>query len=390
MPSLPFAVPHIEHDENTGGSNLPDTRRPLDKDAKHKQAPQGRRGGNKKSAKSVPGTRSHIHPDSTKPSKAPQGGRSGGSKRTIPRPTLKEALTAPGKTAAQHAPQGEHSGGRNRKTKGPGYTPWHKRKTIDGKKITKEDAAKILNDAEAAEDKHRQGAEDWKNWNPPEEKHKPVGEKGFVGEIDITDKPPRKGVRDLIGEAKAAEAPPEKPVTPIFDDKDDKETEPKKKVVGGKPTRKVTNRGAEQSSSTSFDYSNIDEARALRQKADAIQGTMAKSAYEGDIGGHIERGRNVKALRDAAARAEAQGVRVRSSSSRSSGPSSTVDNDRSALKTVDAPEERPSQVPEKEPVAPEAPTEPDFSKVDFENLPAPPQPNIMKSFMGQGKFGNMA
>ena len=378
MPSLPFAVPHIEHDENTGGSNLPDIRRPLDKEAKHKQAPQGRRGGNKKSAKKVP-------------SKAPQGGRSGGSKRTIPRPTLKEALTAPGKTAADHAPQGEHSGGRNRKIKGPGYTPWHKRKTIDGKKITKEDAGKILNKSEADYDKHQQGAEDWKNWRPPEEMDVNLPEKkGFVGEIDITDKPKKKGVRDLIGEAKAAEAPAEKPVTPIFDDKDDKEVEPKKKVVGGKPTRKVTNKGAEQSSSRSLDYSNIDEARGLRQKADAVQGTMAKSAYEGDIGGHIERGRNVKALRDAAARAEAQGVRVRSTSSRSSGPSSTVDNDRSALKTVDAPEERPSQVPEQEPVAPEAPPEPDFSKVDFENLPAPPQPNIMKKFSGQGKFGNMA
>ena len=357
------------------------------KTAKH--APQGRRGGNKKSAKKVPFHRSHTAPDPTKPSKAPQGGRSGGSKRKIPSPSLADALSAPGKTAAQHAPQGEHSGGRSRKIKGPGYTPWHKRKTIDGKTITKEDAAKILNEAGAAEDKHQQGAEDWKNWRPPAEEAKPEPkkEKGFVGEINIA---PKKGVRDPIGEVKKTEAPAEKPVTPIFDDKDDEETEPKKKVVGGKPTRKVTNKSAEQSSSRSLDYSNIDEARALRQKADAVQGTMAKSAYEGDIGGHIERGRNVKALKDAAARAEAQGVRVRSTSSRSSGPSSTIDNDRSAMKLVDAPKDSPKQVPEREPVAPEAPPEPDFSKVDFENLPAPPQPNIMKSFIGQGKFGNMA
>lgn len=380
-----------QYDHDTEDPKNPSPFRPLDKEAKHKQAPQGRRGGNKKSAKKVPFHRSHTAPDPTKPSKAPQGGRSGGSKRKIPSPSLADALSAPGKTAAQHAPQGEHSGGRNRTIKGPGYTPWHKRKTIDGKKITKEDAAKILNEAQADENKHQQGAEDWKNWRPPEEKHVNLPEKkGFVGEIDITEK---KGVRDLIGEAKEAEAPPEKPVTPIFDDKDDDsggKGEPKKTVVGGKPTRKVTNKGAERSSSRSLDYSNIDEARALRQKADSVQGTMAKSAYEGDIGGHIERGRTVRALRDAAARAEAQGVRVRSTSGRSSGPSSTVDNDRSALKTVDVPEKRPSQVPEREPVAPDAPPEPDFSQIDFENLPAPPPPNIMKTFTGQGKFGNMA
>lgn len=381
------------YDHDTEDPKNPTPYRPLDKDAKHKQAPQGRRrggSGKKKSDDKTPFHRSPTHPDVTKPSKAPQGGRSGGAKRKIPSPSLADALTSPGKTAAQHAPQGGHSGGRNRKTKGPGYTPWHKRKTIDGKKITKEDAGKILNEAEAAEDKHQKGAEDWKNWRPPAEEAKPEPKKGFVGEIDITDKPKKMGVRDLIGEAKAAEAPAEKPVTPIFDDKEDEEVEPKKKVVGGKPTRTVTSKGATRSGSRSFDYSSIDEARALRQKAGQVEGTMAKSAYEGDIGGHIERGRSVKALRDAANRAEAEGVRVKSTTSRSSGPSSEVDNDRSAIKLVDTPERKPNQIPASEPVAPEAPPEPDFSKVDFDNLPAPPQPNIMKKFIGQGKFGNMA
>ena len=246
--------------------------------------------------------------------------------------------------------------------------PWHKRPTTSGEWIDKEDAGRILNKSAADEDARK---------------------KPFVGEIDIREKPKKKGVRDLINDTKKAEAPAREPVIPTFEDKEEDPKDPPKKIVGGKPTRKVTNKGASRTTNRSFDYSSIDEARALRSKAGSIEGTMAKSAYEGDIGGHIERGRSVKSLRDAALRAEAEGVRVKSVGSKSEGPSSAVDNDRSAMKLVDSPAYKTKKVPDQPPGPPE-PEKPDFESVDYDNLPAPPKPNIIRNFTGQGRFGNMA
>lgn len=81
--------------------------------------------------------------------------------------------------------------------------------------------------------------------------------------------------------------------------------------------------GGKSSGSVTYDYSAIDEARSARSKANQLQGTAAKAAYDGDISGVMNSANAIRGLQQQAREADQQGPRVRSVSSSETGPSSS-------------------------------------------------------------------
>ena len=78
--------------------------------------------------------------------------------------------------------------------------------------------------------------------------------------------------------------------------------------------------GGSRSFSKTFDHSAVDEARKSRADAGAATAAAGSAAFTGDIGKAIAAGTTIRSLQQKAREAEAQGVRVRSFSSRSSDP----------------------------------------------------------------------
>jgi hypothetical protein len=85
--------------------------------------------------------------------------------------------------------------------------------------------------------------------------------------------------------------------------------------------------GGRTSSSRTFDYSAIDEARESRSKAESAKGAAAAAAYAGDVGKTMAAGHAIRGLQQKAREAELQGRRVRQSQS-----SHTKPNQKSAVK----------------------------------------------------------
>ena len=71
--------------------------------------------------------------------------------------------------------------------------------------------------------------------------------------------------------------------------------------------------GGKTSSSSSVDYSAVDEARTARSKAEAAKGAAASAAYAGDIPKAMAAGHAIRALQKQANEAGSQGPRIRSS-----------------------------------------------------------------------------
>lgn len=71
--------------------------------------------------------------------------------------------------------------------------------------------------------------------------------------------------------------------------------------------------GGRTSSSSTIDYSAVDEARTARSKAEAAKGAAASAAYAGDIPKAMAAGHSIRALQKQANEASRQGPRVRSS-----------------------------------------------------------------------------
>lgn len=71
--------------------------------------------------------------------------------------------------------------------------------------------------------------------------------------------------------------------------------------------------GGRTSSSSTIDYSAVDEARTARSKAEAAKGAAASAAYAGDIPKAMAAGHTIRALQKQANEASRQGPRVRSS-----------------------------------------------------------------------------
>lgn len=92
-----------------------------------------------------------------------------------------------------------------------------------------------------------------------------------------------------------------------------------------KKGREVTNStsGGSRSLSKTFDHSAVDEARKSRADAGAANAAAAAAAFSGDIGKAIAAGTTIRSLQRKAREAEAQGVRTRSFSVRSSDPGKT-------------------------------------------------------------------
>tara|TARA_E500000081_G_C6126746_1_gene351220 strand:- start:1552 stop:1935 length:384 start_codon:yes stop_codon:yes gene_type:complete len=78
--------------------------------------------------------------------------------------------------------------------------------------------------------------------------------------------------------------------------------------------------GGSRSFSKSFDHSAVDEARKSRADAGAATAAAGAAAFAGDIGKAIAAGTTIRSLQQKAREAEAQGVRTRSFSTRSSDP----------------------------------------------------------------------
>jgi len=79
-------------------------------------------------------------------------------------------------------------------------------------------------------------------------------------------------------------------------------------------TRKKDPGSRSASSSVSYDYSAVDEARAAAAKAKATEGEAAKAAYAGDVASAMDAGNRIRALRNQSDAAARQGVRVSSTS----------------------------------------------------------------------------
>ena len=88
--------------------------------------------------------------------------------------------------------------------------------------------------------------------------------------------------------------------------------------------------GGSRSVSKSYDYSAVDEARKSRADAGAATAAAAGAVFSGDIGKAISAGTTIRSLQQKAREAEAQGVRTRSESFRTSDPgkSSKVSTDK--------------------------------------------------------------
>ena len=85
--------------------------------------------------------------------------------------------------------------------------------------------------------------------------------------------------------------------------------------------------GGQNSSSTTMDFSAVDEGRKLRGKAGEMHGAAASAAYSGDVPKAMAAGHAIRALKKQASAAEAQGPRVRSQQS-----SHTAPNQKSSVK----------------------------------------------------------
>lgn len=96
---------------------------------------------------------------------------------------------------------------------------------------------------------------------------------------------------------------------------------------GNEVSKRTT--GGSRSYSKTFDYSAVDEARKSRADAGTTKASAASAAFSGDITKAIAAGTTIRSLQQKAREAEAQGVRTRSFSTRSSDPgkSSTTKND---------------------------------------------------------------
>ena len=86
----------------------------------------------------------------------------------------------------------------------------------------------------------------------------------------------------------------------------------------------TTSSGGSRSGSITYDHSAVDEARSARSKAKQLQGTAAKAAYDGDISGVMNSAQAIRGLQQQAREADKQGSRIRSVSSRSSDPGSSL------------------------------------------------------------------
>lgn len=71
--------------------------------------------------------------------------------------------------------------------------------------------------------------------------------------------------------------------------------------------------GGRTSSSSTVDYSAVDEARKSRADAETAKGSAASAAFSGDIGKAMAAGHAIRALQKKAKEADTQGPRVRSS-----------------------------------------------------------------------------
>lgn len=85
--------------------------------------------------------------------------------------------------------------------------------------------------------------------------------------------------------------------------------------------------GGRTSSSRTFDYSAVDEARKSRADAETAKGSAAAAAFSGDIGKAMSAGHAIRALQRKAREADMQGPRVRQSQS-----SHTKPNQKTAIK----------------------------------------------------------
>ena len=85
--------------------------------------------------------------------------------------------------------------------------------------------------------------------------------------------------------------------------------------------------GGRTSSSQTFDYSAVDEARKSRADAETAKGSAASAAFSGDIGKAMAAGHAIRALQKKAKEAEMQGPRIRQQQSSHTNP-----NQKTAIK----------------------------------------------------------